>query len=177
MRRIKDRFIHCKFSGQALQKYEIMNLEIPTFLQNPINLALLGVLGYLIYQETRPLPTLKPSAPIEKKVIEQRDFTPKELAQFNGMNGSKIYLAIEGKVYDVSGKADFYGPGSMYENFSGRDASRGLAKHSFERDILTDLDKPIDDLEDLNAEERQSLKEWSEFFSGKYTVVGRLTHP
>ena len=57
-------------------------------------------------------------------MIEQRDFTPNQLSKFNGVNGAKIYLSILGKVYDVSSKPDFYGPGSMYENFSGRDASR-----------------------------------------------------
>lgn len=57
-------------------------------------------------------------------MIEQKDFTPKELAKFNGVGGAQIYLSILGKVYDVSAKPDFYGPGSMYENFSGRDASR-----------------------------------------------------
>ena len=58
------------------------------------------------------------------EVVIQRDFTPKELAKYNGLNGEQIYLAIAGKVYDVSSKPEFYGPGSMYENFSGRDASR-----------------------------------------------------
>ena len=53
---------------------------------------------------------------------------------------------------------------------------RGMAKHSFEKDMLTDLDKQIDELKDLNAEERQALKEWSEFFDGKYDVVGRLVN-
>jgi membrane-associated progesterone receptor component len=62
----------------------------------------------------------------------------------------------------------------MYSNFSGRDASRGMAKHSFDKDMLTDLDKPIDTLDDLTAEERQALKEWEEFFSNKYTCIGRL---
>ena len=60
----------------------------------------------------------------------------------------------------------------MYGNFAGRDASRGMAKQSFDLgtsptnyifsylslircllDMLTPLDQPLDKLEDLTAEE------------------------
>lgn len=49
-----------------------------------------------------------------------------------------------------------------------------MAKHSFAEEMLTDLDKPIDDLKDLNAEERQALNEWAQFFEERYTLVGSL---
>lgn len=65
----------------------------------------------------------------------------------------------------------------MYENFSGRDASRGMAKHSFELDMLTDLSKEVDRLLDLDEDERQALGEWLAFFRGKYPVIGRLINP
>lgn len=51
-----------------------------------------------------------------------------------------------------------------------------MAKHSFEKEMLTDLDKPIDLLEDLNQEERQALDEWEQFFTNKYTCVGTLVN-
>lgn len=31
-----------------------------------------------------------------------KEFTEKELAQYNGKNGKPVYVAFEGKVYDVS---------------------------------------------------------------------------
>jgi membrane-associated progesterone receptor component len=65
----------------------------------------------------------------------------------------------------------------MYGNFAGRDASRGLAKASFDADMLTDLDKPIDLLQDLTDEERGALDEWAAFFQGKYRHVGALVNP
>ena len=62
----------------------------------------------------------------------------------------------------------------MYENFSGRDDSRGLAKNSFDPSVLTDVDFPIDKLDNLTAEEKNSLEEWFQFFSGKYTCIGQV---
>lgn len=50
--------------------------------------------------------------------------------------------------------------GGPYANFAGHDASRGLAKNSFDADMLTDPHEPIDKLEDLAADEWESLREW-----------------
>ncbi|KAH8556919.1 hypothetical protein BGW37DRAFT_416514, partial [Umbelopsis sp. PMI_123] len=52
-----------------------------------------------------------------------------------------------------------------------RDASRGLAKNSFDLEMLTDDDKPIDKLEDLNKDEWDSLREWEQHFANKYLLV------
>lgn len=81
---------------------------------------------------------------------------------------------MQGRVFDVTAGASFYGPGGPYSNFAGRDASRGLAKNSFDEDMLTDLDKPIDKLEGLNEEELGALAGWASHFEGKYLLVGRL---
>lgn len=44
-----------------------------------------------------------------------RDFTPVQLANFDGSDPSKpIYLAIDGDVYDVSSSARIYGPDGSY---------------------------------------------------------------
>lgn len=40
--------------------------------------------------------------------------TPQELAQFDGSDPSKpLYIAIRGKIYDVSASRQFYGPGGL----------------------------------------------------------------
>ena len=44
--------------------------------------------------------------------------------------------------------------------FAGRDASRGLAKQSFEEDMLTPLDQEIDSLSDLTKAEWDNLLGW-----------------
>jgi membrane-associated progesterone receptor component len=144
-------------------------------LQNPLNVALLLVCGYLLYQKVKPEPTIVP--PKHPKVVELKRFTPKTLQRYNGTDQKEIYLSISGKVYDVSAKPEFYGPGSMYSNFAGRDASRGMAKNSFDVEMLTPLDKPMDLLLDLTAEEKQSLVEWGQFFESKYMCIGTLENP
>lgn len=82
---------------------------------------------------------------------------------------------MRGRVFDVSSGRNFYGPGGPYENFAGRDASRGLACGSFDQAMLTkDLDGPLDKLEDLGRDEMEALQGWEERFQSKYLVVGKL---
>lgn len=160
----------------AVSLLHLMKMDaLKEFFSNPINIGLLAVAGYLIYDILFKVE--EPFIPAEHpKVIVKKNFTPKELAKFNGVDGSKIYLAVSGNVYDVSSKPDFYGPGSMYQNFSGRDASRGMAKNSFDEEILTPIDQPLDLLNDLTKEEQESLNEWSSFFASKYDCIGILVN-
>ena len=69
-------------------------------------------------------------------------YTPKTLEPFSGKDGGRILLAISGVVYDVSAGANFYGPGGMYGNFAGRDASRGMAKQSFDIGTCAPFSQP-----------------------------------
>ncbi|KAK0567121.1 Dihydrodipicolinate synthase [Tilletia horrida] len=103
-------------------------------------------------------------------------FTPRTLAVHDGSGGSKskILLAINGRVFDVTKGRNFYGPEGPYGNFAGRDASRGMAKQSFDLEMLTPLDQPIDKLEDLTSAELNNMREWIGHFSAKYPQVGVL---
>lgn len=99
------------------------------------------------------------------KPLVLRDYTPRELARFDGKQpDGRILLAIKGQVFDVSAGRNFYGPGASlacqnglrharaallltlatlptrlsdgaYGNFAGRDASRGMAKQSFDEGV------------------------------------------
>ncbi|EGV64185.1 Dihydrodipicolinate synthase [Yamadazyma tenuis] len=120
-------------------------------------------------RSVNPLDAAKQESP----VVEGK-FTPKTLCKYNGSDDPKIFMAVKGRVFDVSQGATFYGPGGPYENFAGRDASRGLAKNSFELELLTPLDQPLDTLEDLTPEERESLDSWEEHFENKYKIIGTL---
>lgn len=109
----------------------------------------------------------------EPSAVEGK-FTPKTLAKYNGSDHPKIFMGVRGRVFDVTQGASFYGPGGPYENFAGRDASRGLAKNTFELEVITPLDDPIDDLKNLTSDEVESLDNWEEHFENKYKVVGTL---
>ncbi|KAJ3162341.1 hypothetical protein HDU86_004821 [Geranomyces michiganensis] len=113
-----------------------------------------------------------PTQPAEPIVL--RTFTPLQLSAFTGKDNSPVYMAVLGKVYDVSPGRGFYGPDGPYANFAGRDASRGLSQHSFDEEMLVDPAGPIDKLDDLDAEERDAVREWAAMFDGKYVQVGTL---
>ncbi|RYO25552.1 hypothetical protein AA0119_g35 [Alternaria tenuissima] len=145
----------------------------------PINLILLSLFGLLVYLRLQPAaPQTLPRAPPPTVF---RTFTPPSLFPYNGLNNMPVYLAVRGRVFDVTSGRNFYGPGGPYANFAGRDASRGLACGSFDEDMLTkDLDGPLDTLENLDAEQLDALRGWEERFEEKYLVVGKLVpvgHP
>ncbi|KAK1483025.1 membrane-associated progesterone receptor component 1 [Colletotrichum abscissum] len=140
----------------------------------PLNILFLLVNIYTIYVLLRPTPP--PVLPKEPPATVFRVFNPRTLLPFTGENDTPIYLAVRGRVFDVTHGRNFYGPGGPYSNFAGRDASRGLALGSFDEDMLTeDLDGPLDPLEGLGPDEIEALQGWEENFDSKYLVVGRLT--
>ena len=64
----------------------------------------------------------------------------------------------------------FYGPGGPYALFAGKDASRALAKMSFEEQDLTG------NIEGLGANELDALQDWEWKFVSKYVKVGQLVN-
>ncbi|EFP85190.2 uncharacterized protein PGTG_11359 [Puccinia graminis f. sp. tritici CRL 75-36-700-3] len=164
---------------------------------NPVNIVLSIALVYRLYKlipsfrfdelninendENNPKATLTESA-IEyhrrptkfPETLVWRTYTPLELQHFDGNNGSKILFAVNRVVYDVSSGRNFYGPDGPYGNFAGRDASRGLAKQSFDENILTPVDSKIDTLDDLTDEDKENLKGWEDLFKAKYIACGEL---
>ncbi|KAL5480452.1 DAP1 [Sanghuangporus weigelae] len=152
----------------------------------PVNTVLLLVIAYYAQRIVFP-PTSQPSSPPSEfkqnyswmpkshppTVLFQK-FTPKTLAPFDGKNGRRILLAINRKVFDVTAGRTFYGPDGPYGNFAGRDASRGMAKQSFDTEVLTPIDQPLDKLEDLAPSEIENMNGWIEHFTNKYIVCGEL---
>lgn len=62
----------------------------------------------------------------------------------------------------------FYGPGGPYALFAGKDASRALAKMSFEDKDLTG------DISGLGPFELEALQDWEYKFMSKYVKVGTI---
>ena len=141
----------------------------------PINLILLSLFLVIAYMRLRPSTPLASALPKPPTPTVFKIFTPPTLLPYNGTDRQEVYLAVRGRVFDVTPGRNFYGPGGPYANFAGRDASRGLACGSFDEDMLTeDLKGPLDKLENLGGDEMEALKGWEERFGEKYLVVGKL---
>ncbi|KAL3818438.1 hypothetical protein ACJIZ3_004343 [Penstemon smallii] len=98
------------------------------------------------------------------------ELTPQQLKQYDGSDSSKpIYVAIRGRIYDVTTGKSFYGPGGSYCVFAGKDASRALAKMS------KDEDDVVPSLEGLSEKEIGVLNDWETKFQAKYPIVGTVT--
>ncbi|CCA66353.1 related to membrane steroid binding protein [Serendipita indica DSM 11827] len=172
-------------------------------LETPLNTLFAASIAYCTFRILWPsvdLPKKLPSThseaynwlpPRHPETLVFKNYTPKTLEPFNGQNGSRILLAIDREVFDVTSGRSFYGPGGAYGNFAGRDASRGMAKQSFDMEMLTPVDQPIDKLEDLDQTEIDNMKGtpllgqvrcttnrkrtgWVSHFRYKYIVVGKL---
>ncbi|KAL3330115.1 hypothetical protein AABB24_034131 [Solanum stoloniferum] len=91
------------------------------------------------------------------------ELTADELKAYDGSDPSKpIYVAIKGRIFDVSAGNSFYGPGGPYCMFAGKDASRALAKMSKnEEDVSPSLDG-------LSEKEMGVLNDWETKFEAKY---------
>ncbi|KAM0415032.1 hypothetical protein ACHAPD_006217 [Fusarium lateritium] len=85
--------------------------------------------------------------------------------QLRATEGGKCYVAIKGKVYDVTGNKAYL-PGASYNVFAGKDASRALAKSS------TKQEDALPEWQDLDDKEKSVLNDWITFFSKRYNIVG-----
>ncbi|KAK3006279.1 hypothetical protein RJ639_017773 [Escallonia herrerae] len=101
--------------------------------------------------------------------VQLGEISEEELKAYDGSDPKKpLLMAIKGQIYDVSQSRMFYGPGGPYALFAGKDASRALAKMSFE-------DKDLNgDLSGLGVFELEALQDWEYKFMSKYVKVGTI---
>jgi len=72
---------------------------------------------------------------------------------------------LQGDIFDVTHKADSYGPGKSYNVFAGKDGSRGLGKSSLK------VEDAVADYSTLGAPEKKVLDDWHSFFSCVYFSI------
>eukprot|EP00268_Persea_americana_P025783 TRINITY_DN2512_c0_g1_i1.p2 TRINITY_DN2512_c0_g1~~TRINITY_DN2512_c0_g1_i1.p2 ORF type:complete len:212 (+),score=65.28 TRINITY_DN2512_c0_g1_i1:242-877(+) len=118
-------------------------------------------------------PPPPPPRVVEREVlpppVEVGEITEEELKAYDGTDPKKsLLMAIKGQIYDVSQGRGFYGPGGPYALFAGKDASRALAKMSFEEKDLTG------DISGLGPFELEALNDWEFKFMSKYAKVGTI---
>lgn len=89
-----------------------------------------------------------------------------------GYSAAPIYIGVGEQVFDVSfGGIEFYGKGGAYERFAGKDASRALAKMSFDPADIENTSTS-----DLTEREIQVMNDWIKTFGERkgYPVVGKI---
>ncbi|XP_010482575.1 PREDICTED: membrane steroid-binding protein 1-like [Camelina sativa] len=119
-------------------------------------------------QRARSLAQEEEEPPIPQPV-QVGEITEDELKQYDGSDPQKpLLMAIKHQIYDVTQSRMFYGPGGPYALFAGRDASRALAKMSFEEKDLTW------DISGLGPFELEALQDWEYKFMSKYAKVGTV---
>jgi len=98
--------------------------------------------------------------------------TPDALRRFDGKDGSRILLALQGRLIDVSSGASSYGPSGSYHLFAGRDATKCLA-------LMDVSEASLDDYDFVPETEvaKKSLQTWVDRLTAKYDVVGELIRP
>jgi len=111
---------------------------------------------------------------MKAKNLDKEDLrlTLTALRNFDGSNGSRILLSLQGKLIDVTSGAESYGPGGSYHLFAGHDVTKCLA--------MMDLSQAsLDDLNYVPATEdaKKSLESWFNRLTAKYSVVGELVKP
>lgn len=99
-----------------------------------------------------------------------------DLSAFDGKDAAKpIYVAIKGKVFDVSAKREMYGPGAGYNIFAGKDASKGLGEFISDPSSedprststgMSSLDPKdaVSDYSSLTEAQVKTLDQWESFF-------------
>ncbi|BFG23310.1 hypothetical protein CerSpe_095840 [Prunus speciosa] len=117
------------------------------------------------HQTPRSMEEMQPLAP----PVQLGEITEDDLKQYDGTDPKNpLLMAIKGQIYDVSQSRMFYGPGGPYALFAGKDASRALAKMSFEDKDLTG------DISGLGPFELDALQDWEYKFMSKYVKVGTI---
>lgn len=76
-------------------------------------------------------------------------------------------LAI-GTVFDVTRKADTYGPGKSYNLFAGKDASKALGLSSLKEEDA------VSDYSGLSETDLKTLNDWHDFFTYAHQIASSI---
>lgn len=99
---------------EDIENGSLMQQIANEIIYSPLNLILIGIITFLIYQifKTRHPKASPPPEPEMPKL--RKDFTVQELKAFDGNQpDGRVLVAVNGTVYDVTRGKRFYGPGKL----------------------------------------------------------------
>ncbi|KAK5115154.1 hypothetical protein LTR85_009912 [Meristemomyces frigidus] len=126
-----------------------------------LTIASVGAAGWLWYsgafmsdssstvaQGHAPATNPSSSTPVQASSVGHTDLTDAELRAYDGSDPEKpLYIAIDGRIFDVSSGRGFYGPGGHYGHFAGRDATRAWVTECWDEE--EQLTHDMRDVEDM----------------------------
>lgn len=104
-----------------------------------------------------------------------RPFTTKELARYNGKQGNPVYVAVDGKVYDVSKSALWRDGTHMGQHVAGRDLTLELNAAPHGSEVLAGRD--IEEVGTLAAGLDEHLPGFLRFVLKRFPMARRHPHP
>lgn len=105
-----------------------------------------------------------------------KEFTSEELLSFNGKEGKPVYIALEGKIYDVS-KSPFWSQGiHMNRHLPGRDLKGEISAAPHGSEVLERYPQ-IGILKKGPPEELRHLPCFLQFVLQKFPMARRHPHP
>lgn len=122
----------------------------------------------LLMQSEEPLPLADASLGL--------GITLEELAEYDGRmlpdssERAPLFLAIHGRIYDVSAGWGFYGPGQTYHKLVGKDATRAFCTGCLEPACL------VPNTDGLTEKQLREAYRWIELYEqhDKYKLVGMV---
>ena len=91
-------------------------------------------------------------------------------------DGQTVYVALKGKVFDVSSN-EVYKEGGGYHAFAGRDASVALAKMNFGDELMDPKKTHWTKEGEIDEKQMKILDEWVVFYEKRYKIIARLEDP
>lgn len=107
----------------------------------PTNIGIIAGASIAVFVAYRLLFPSAPPAPPQVEDDRETPFTFAEIAKFDGKEGRKNYIGLNGFVFDVTSSPNFQEGGS-YANFAGRDISIACAHYSTDDKYVGEIYDP-----------------------------------
>ena len=122
----------------------------------------------LLLRQEEPLPLADASLGLGLTLDELAEYDGRTLP--DSAERAPLFLAIHGRIYDVSAGWAFYGPGRSYHKLVGKDATRAFCTGCLEPDCL------IANTDGLSDKQLREAHRWIELYEhhDKYKLVGAL---
>ena len=127
-----------------------------------------GALMPILMGREEPLPLADASLGLALTLDELAEFDGRDLPDSTEM--APLFLAIHGRIYDVTAGGPFYGPGRSYHKLVGKDATRAFCTGCLEPACL------ISSTRGLTPKQLKEADRWIELYEhhDKYKLVGTV---